>query len=529
MSMSPLQELSDFLGTSLEELKGVKGDKGDKGDTGADSTVPGPRGPKGDKGDRGDSVKGDPGKDGRDGTDGTSADEEVILTNLENKLPGLGARMRDGLELLQDEERLDAKAIKNLPEATKEVVKQAGWGAHPLIVQDEGTVKDKVTRVLNFKGAGVSVERTAAGVTEVTIAGEGETAYTDEMAQDAVGGMVDGSLSYVDALALLQRAALTGAITASAGSNATLLGSFTKAQLDAAVSDGNVLYTGDVTVYTDENAQDAVGNVVGAGLSYDDGTGSISSTITQYTDENAQDAVGNSVGNGLDYDDTTGAISVDETELTATSLSGFTEGAQDAVGAMVDTTLGYTDGTPLLSRAALTGHITAAAGSNATVLGSFTLAQLNTAVSDANIIPEAGGTFTGDVAVPDEAYGAGWDGSLEVPTKNAVYDVINALNLTNITRTIVTTTGDVTMGEDAAVDYIYVRNSDDVITFPTAVGNTNRYTIKNRYTTPLTPLTTSSQTIDGRSQTIATSDNALVIFPNEAYDFLSDGSNWYTI
>ncbi len=49
------------------------------------------------------------------------------------------------------------------------------------------------------------------------------TQYTDEMAQDAVGGMVDTSLNYVDGTPLLQRAALTGDITASAGSNATLL------------------------------------------------------------------------------------------------------------------------------------------------------------------------------------------------------------------------------------------------------------------------------------------------------------------
>lgn len=41
---------------------------------------------------------------------------------------------------------------------------------------------------------------------------------------------------------------------------------------------------------------------------------------TQYTDEMAQDAVGNAVGNGLDYDDTTGAIAVDETELAHNSL-----------------------------------------------------------------------------------------------------------------------------------------------------------------------------------------------------------------
>lgn len=68
------------------------------------------------------------------------------------------------------------------------------------------------------------------------------TQYTDEMAQDAVGAMVDSSLVYVDATPLLTRAALTGAVTASQGSNATSLGSFTKAELDAAVSDGNVLY-----------------------------------------------------------------------------------------------------------------------------------------------------------------------------------------------------------------------------------------------------------------------------------------------
>lgn len=69
----------------------------------------------------------------------------------------------------------------------------------------------------------------------------------------------------------------------------------TKAQFDTAVTDGNILYVGDVTQYTDELAQ-------------------------------------------------------------------------DAVGAMVDTTLTYVDGTPLLQRAALTGDVTASAGSNATTI-----------------------------------------------------------------------------------------------------------------------------------------------------------------
>ena len=64
--------------------------------------------------------------------------------------------------------------------------------------------------------------------------------YTDEQAQDAIGAMVDASLNYVDGTPLLQRAALTGAVTATAGSNATSLGSFTTSQLNTAVSDNDV-------------------------------------------------------------------------------------------------------------------------------------------------------------------------------------------------------------------------------------------------------------------------------------------------
>lgn len=79
----------------------------------------------------------------------------------------------------------------------------------------------------------------------------------------------------------------------------------------------------------------------------------------------------------------------------APSGSGYTdEQAQDAVGAMVDATLTYVDGTPSLSRAALTGAITASAGSNTTALGSFTTSQLNTALSD-NDVATGGGTATG--------------------------------------------------------------------------------------------------------------------------------------
>lgn len=60
------------------------------------------------------------------------------------------------------------------------------------------------------------------GTTKVELSSGGGS-YTDEQAQDAVGAMVDASLAYVDATPLLQRAALTGDVTASAGSNATTI------------------------------------------------------------------------------------------------------------------------------------------------------------------------------------------------------------------------------------------------------------------------------------------------------------------
>lgn len=63
--------------------------------------------------------------------------------------------------------------------------------------------------------------------------------------------------------ALGQLQAQITALTATV--NGKLNSTFTKAQLDTAVTDGNVLFVGDITQYTDENARDAIGAALVAG------------------------------------------------------------------------------------------------------------------------------------------------------------------------------------------------------------------------------------------------------------------------
>lgn len=75
----------------------------------------------------------------------------------------------------------------------------------------------------------------------------------------------------------------------------------------------------------------------------------------------------------------------------ASTISNFNEAAQDAVGLMLDASIIYDDATPLLSRAALTGDVTAAAGANATTIA-------NDAVNNAKLANMAAGSIKGNNA-----------------------------------------------------------------------------------------------------------------------------------
>lgn len=74
-------------------------------------------------------------------------------------------------------------------------------------------------------------------------------------------------------------------------------------------------------------------------------------------------------------------------------------------------------------------------------------------------------TFSSDPLIPDEVYGAGWNGSLEPPTKNAVYDKIETLGSGGITsvknnvttRAFNTASGDQTIAHGLGRTPIFVK------------------------------------------------------------------------
>lgn len=88
-----------------------------------------------------------------------------------------------------------------------------------------------------------------------------------------------------------------------------------------------------------------------------------------------------------------------------------------------------------------------------------------------------------------------------------------------LSRSVHVVSSATTAGSTAATDYVYFASGTTTITLPTAVGNSNLYTIKNVGSAIITIATTSSQTIDG-------SASASLAVQYTSLDLISDGSNW---
>lgn len=91
-----------------------------------------------------------------------------------------------------------------------------------------------------------------------------------------------------------------------------------------------------------------------------------------------------------------------------------------------------------------------------------------------------------------------------------------------ITRSTQVVSTSQTLGAATSTDYVYLASGTITLTLPTAVGNNNKYTIKNTGTGTITVNTTSSQTIDGGL-------SALLSVQYVSIDVVSDGSNWFVV
>lgn len=87
------------------------------------------------------------------------------------------------------------------------------------------------------------------------------------------------------------------------------------------------------------------------------------------------------------------------------------------------------------------------------------------------------------------------------------------------TRSINNVSTPTAAGDAAGTDYVYLCSGTMTLTLPTAVGNTNLYTVKNVSTGVVTVATTGGETIDDGL-------TAVLRVQYTAVDLISDGSNW---
>lgn len=78
-------------------------------------------------------------------------------------------------------------------------------------------------------------------------------------------------------------------------------------------------------------------------------------------------------------------------------------------------------------------------------------------------------------------------------------------------------------GSASLTDYIYLVSGTTTLTLPTAVGNSNNYSVKNTGVAVVSIATTAGQTIDGTASPITMPISGMSL------DIVSDGSNWNII
>lgn len=386
--------------------RGEKGEKGDRGERGA----PGKNGADGRDGKNGldgrDGKNGLHGKNGADGKNGIDGKNGVNGKDGKNGTDG-----KDGLSIYykwegtklgirrEDEAEFQFVDLKGDAAAAQAAIGGGGRTRFKDIVGwfDPNDISvDYANKIISIVGGSGAVD-SVNGQTGVVVLDTGDIAavtnknyVTDAQLTvlNNTSGTNTGDQNLFSTIAVSGQSnvvadSTSDTLTLVAGSNITITTNAATDEITISASGGGGAPTNASYITLDANATLTDERLIAAGTGisiFDSGPGNavtISSTITQYTNEMVDDRVAAlltaGTGIALTYNDPAGTLTIDSTVTQYTD-----EMAQDAVGGMVDSTLVYTDATPLLSRAALTGDVTASAGSNSTTIANsaVTLAKM---------------------------------------------------------------------------------------------------------------------------------------------------------
>ncbi len=225
---------------SVRGTQGIQGEKGEIGDTGAQGeSIKGDKGDKGDTGERGlrglvgsMGATGEPGSDGINGIDGK---------NGKNGSPDTSEQIRDKLETLKEDDRLDVSAIKGIDKIENKIkaiqIRPVGKAGRSLLqLYVDGTKRGAIQYLNLIPGTGVALTYSSKyGRNDITISATGAGAFSILVAT----GAVDDSNTIFTFVSAPSIVVVNGASYVN-GAGVTIAG--TTATLDNPVGTGGNIY-----------------------------------------------------------------------------------------------------------------------------------------------------------------------------------------------------------------------------------------------------------------------------------------------
>jgi hypothetical protein len=197
------------------------------------------------------------------------------------------------------------------------------------------------------------------------------------------------------------------------------------------------------------------------------------------------------------------------------------EGAINAGDSHVLTTTGViVFGTTTLTYTQFSASIAYTGGTNISIVGQTISLTGQVAVANGGTgASTLTGVLVGNGTSPVTAV-VGTSG--QVLRRNLADTAYEFYNPSGLQRVITVISANTNAGSAASTDYVYLASGVTTVTLPTAIGNTNRYTIKNVGVNTITINTSLAQTIDG-------SASISLAVTNTSLDLISDGTNWNVI